>query len=170
MPAFSWSVKSTFNGVMVILKLAVVLLVIAFGLQYVQMENLTPFIPPNQGEFGEFGWSGIVRASGVVFFAYIGFDCVSAAAQEARNPQRNMPIGILGSLGICTILYILMCIVMTGVTHYTTLGVAKPVTVAVEAMGPALGWLVKLTNFGATLGRARWCWACSWASRASSMR
>ncbi len=142
----------TFNGVMVILKLAVVLLVIGFGLQHVQMENLTPFVPPNTGSFGEFGWSGVVRASGVVFFAYIGFDCVSAAAQEAKNPQRNMPIGILGSLGLCTILYILMCIVMTGVTHYTNLGVAKPVTVAVQAMGPNLDWLVKLTNFGATLG------------------
>lgn len=142
----------TFNGVMVILKLGVVLLVIAFGLNHVRMENLTPFIPPNTGTFGEFGWSGVARASGVVFFAYIGFDCVSAAAQEARNPQRNMPIGILGSLGICTLLYILMCIVMTGVTHYTNLGVAKPVTVAVEAMGPSLGWLVPLVNFGATLG------------------
>jgi len=142
----------TFNGIMVILKLAVVLLVIGFGLQYVQMENLTPFIPPNTGTFGEFGWSGVVRASGVVFFAYVGFDCVSAAAAEAKNPQRSMPIGILGSLGICTILYLLMCIVMTGVTHYTTLGVSKPVTVAVQAMGPQLAWLVPLVNFGATLG------------------
>ncbi len=100
----------TFNGIMVLLKLAVVLLVIGFGLQYVTMDNLTPFIPENKGTFGEFGWSGIVRASGVVFFAYIGFDCVSAAAQEAKNPQRNMPIGILGSLALCTVLYVLMCI------------------------------------------------------------
>jgi APA family basic amino acid/polyamine antiporter len=142
----------TFNGLMVLLKLAVVFLVIGFGLQYVTMDNLTPFIPENTGTFGEFGWSGIVRASGVVFFAYIGFDCVSAAAQEAKNPQRNMPIGILGSLGLCTVLYVLMCIVMTGVTPYTTLGVSKPVTVAVQAMGPQLGWLVPLVNFGATLG------------------
>ncbi len=142
----------TFNGIMVLLKLAVVLLVIGFGLKYVTMDNLTPFIPENTGTFGEFGWSGIVRASGVVFFAYIGFDCVSAAAQEARNPQRNMPIGILGSLALCTILYVLMCIVMTGVTPYTTLGVSKPVTVAVQAMGPQMIWLVPLVNFGATLG------------------
>jgi len=142
----------TFNGAMVLLKLAVVFLVIGFGLQYVTMDNLTPFIPENTGTFGEFGWSGIVRASGVVFFAYIGFDCVSAAAQEAKNPQRNMPIGILGSLALCTVLYVLMCIVMTGVTPYTTLGVSKPVTVAVQAMGPGLAWLVPLVNFGATLG------------------
>lgn len=142
----------TFNGIMVLLKLTVVLLVIGFGLQYVTIDNLTPFIPENTGTFGEFGWSGIVRASGVVFFAYIGFDCVSAAAQEAKNPQRNMPIGILGSLALCTVLYVLMCIVMTGVTPYTNLAVSKPVTVAVEAMGPQLAWLGKLTNFGATLG------------------
>ena len=144
----------TFNGIMVLLKLAVVFLVIGFGFQYVTMDNLTPFIPENTGTFGEFGWSGIVRASGVVFFAYIGFDCVSAAAQEAKNPQRNMPIGILGSLALCTVLYVLMCIVMTGVTPYTTLGVSKPVTVAVQAMGPQLTWLVPLVNFGATLGLA----------------
>lgn len=146
--------SATFNGVMVLLKLAVVFLVIGFGLQFVTMDNLTPFIPENTGTFGEFGWSGIARASGVVFFAYIGFDAVSAAAQEARNPQRNMPIGILGSLALCTVLYVLMCIVMTGVTPYTTLGVAKPVTVAVQAMGPQLNWLVPLVNFGATLGLA----------------
>jgi len=146
--------SATFNGIMVLLKLAVVMLVIGFGLQYVTIENLTPFIPENTGTFGEFGWSGIVRASGVVFFAYIGFDCVSAAAQEAKDPQRNMPIGILGSLALCTVLYVLMCIVMTGVTPYTNLGVSKPVTVAVQAMGPQLNWLVPLVNFGATLGLA----------------
>ena len=144
--------SATFNGIMVLVKLTIVLLVIGFGLQFVTMDNLTPFIPANTGTWGEFGWSGIIHASGVVFFAYIGFDCVSAAAQEAKLPQRNMPIGILGSLAICTILYVLMCIVMTGVTKYTTLDVAKPVTVAVQAMGPGLSWLVPLVNLGATLG------------------
>jgi APA family basic amino acid/polyamine antiporter len=145
--------SATFNGIMVLLKLLVVLLVIGFGLQFVTIANLTPFIPPNTSHvFGAFGWSGIIRASGVVFFAYIGFDCVSAAAQEAKNPQRNMPIGILGSLGLCTVLYVLMCIVMTGVTKYTNLDVAQPVTVAVRAMGAHMDWLVKLTDFGATLG------------------
>jgi basic amino acid/polyamine antiporter, APA family len=143
--------SANFNSAMVILKLAVVLLVIGFGLQYINMDNLTPFIPPAV-DSEHFGWGGIVRASGVVFFAYIGFDCVSAAAAEAKNPQRNVPLGILGSLGICTILYVLMCIVMTGVTHYSNLGVSKPVSVAVQAMGANMDWLVKLTNFGATLG------------------
>jgi len=146
--------SATFNGIMVLLKLMVVFLVIGFGLQFVKAANLTPFIPANTGHFGDFGWSGIVRASGVVFFAYIGFDCVSATAQEAHNPQRNMPIGILGSLALCTVLYVLMCIVMTGVTKYTNLAVAQPVSVAVMAMGPGMTWLVKLTDFGATLGLA----------------
>lgn len=144
--------SATFNGIMVLLKLAVVFLVIGFGLSHVQAANLTPFIPPNTGTWGAYGWSGIIRASGVVFFAYIGFDCVSAAAQESKNPQRNMPIGILGSLALCTVLYVLMCIVMTGVTKYTNLAVAQPVSVAVMAMGPGLDWLVKLTHLGATLG------------------
>ena len=144
--------SATFNGIMVFLKLIVVMLVIGFGLQHVTAENLTPFVPDNLGSFGQFGWSGVLRASGVVFFAYIGFDAVSVAAQEAKNPQRNMPIGILGSLGICTVLYVLMCIVMTGVTKYTNLNVPQPVAVAAQAMGSSLSWLVPLVNFGATLG------------------
>ncbi|HKY18525.1 MAG TPA: amino acid permease [Rhizomicrobium sp.] len=143
---------TNFNGAMVMMKLAVVVLVILFGMQYVRAENLTPFIPENTGTFGSYGWSGILRASGVVFFAYIGFDCVSVAAQEAKNPQRTMPIGILGSLAICTVLYVLMCIVMTGVTKYTNLNVPQPVAVAVQATGGGLAWLVPLVNFGAVLG------------------
>jgi APA family basic amino acid/polyamine antiporter len=146
--------STNFNSAMVALKLIVVMLVIGFGIRYVTMANLTPFIPPNTGTFGSFGWSGIIRASGVVFFAYIGFDCVSVAAQEARNPQRTMPIGILGSLIICTVLYVLMCIVMTGLTKYTNLNVPMPVAVAVEAAGGGLSWLVPLVDFGATLGLA----------------
>jgi APA family basic amino acid/polyamine antiporter len=146
--------STNFNGAMVILKLLVVLLVIGFGIRYVTMANLTPFIPENTGTFGSFGWSGIIRASGVVFFAYIGFDSVSVAAQEAKNPQRTMPIGILGSLIICTVLYVLMCIVMTGLTKYTNLNVPMPVAVAVEAAGSKLSWLVPLVDLGATLGLA----------------
>ena len=162
--------STNFNGVMVALKLVVVMLVIGFCMQYVTAANLTPFIPPNTGSFGAFGWSGIVRASGVVFFAYIGFDCVSVAAQEARNPQRTMPIGILGSLAICTVLYVLMCIVMTGVTKYTTLNVPKPVAVAVQAAGPATwpGWCRWWISAPRWVW-APWCWACCWASRESSM-
>jgi len=98
--------------------------------------------------------SGIVRGAAVVFFAYIGFDAVSTAAQEARNPQRDMPIGILASLGICTVLYILMALVMTGLTSYTNLNVPHPVFVAIEAAGPALKWLTYFINIGAILGLA----------------
>ena len=95
----------------------------------IHIENLQPFIPENtSGKFGEFGWTGVLRASGVIFFAYIGFDAVSVAAQEARNPQRDMPIGILGSLAICTVLYMLMSLTMMGLTPYTNLGVPNPVS------------------------------------------
>ena len=114
------------NNVIVILKVAVVLLFIAFGLQYVNPANWQPFIPPNTGSSASYGWSGVFRGAGLVFFAYIGFDAVSTAAQEAKNPQRDMPIGILGSLVICTILYVLVALVLTGLVHYTELNVAAP--------------------------------------------
>jgi len=110
------------------------------GWKYINTENYTPYIPDNSGTFGEFGFSGIIRAAAIVFFAYIGFDAVSTAAQEAKNPKRDMPIGILGSLAICTVLYILFAHVMTGVTSYTSFkgkdGIA-PVAVAIEHMGKA---------------------------------
>jgi APA family basic amino acid/polyamine antiporter len=101
-----------------------------------------------------YGWSGIVRAAGVVFFAYIGFDAVSTAAQEAKNPQRDMPIGMLGSLGFCTVLYILMALVMTGLAPYKTLNVPHPVDVALAAAGPGLAWLNVLVDVGAVAGLA----------------
>ena len=106
------------NNLIVILKLAVVLLFILFGFRYVNPENWHPFIPPNTGTFGEFGWSGVFRGAGLIFFAYIGFDAVSTAAQEAKNPQKDMPIGILGSLGICTVLYIVVSLTLTGLVRY----------------------------------------------------
>src|ERR1019366_4855935 len=106
--------SATFNNIVVFLKMAIVVLVIGFGFIYVHADNWHPFIPANTGEFGHFGLSGIARGAGVVFFAYIGFDAVSTAAQEAKNPQRDLPIGILGSLAVCTVLYILMALVMTG--------------------------------------------------------
>jgi APA family basic amino acid/polyamine antiporter len=147
--------SANFNNIIVFVKVAIVLAVIGFGFMYVNSANWHPFIPPNTtGEFGHFGWSGIVRGAAVVFFAYIGFDAVSTAAQEARNPQRDMPIGILSSLGICTILYILMALVMTGLTSYTNLNVPHPVFVAIEAAGPALRWLTYFINIGAILGLA----------------
>ncbi|WP_428232061.1 amino acid permease [Flavobacterium sp.] len=141
------------NGIIVLLKVTVVLVFIAVGWQYIRPENYTPYIPENTGKFGEFGFSGIIRAAAIVFFAYIGFDAVSTAAQEAKNPKRDMPIGILLSLAICTVLYILFAHVMTGVVNYQAFagkdGIA-PVAIAVESMGhvgangmitPAYPWL-----------------------------
>jgi len=147
--------SARFNNVIVFVKLAIVFLVIGFGFIFVQPANWHPFIPANTtGEFGHYGWTGIVRAAGVVFFAYIGFDAVSTAAQEAKNPQRDMPVGILASLGICTVLYILMALVMTGLAHYTDLNVPHPVFVAIEKAGPSLRWLTYFINIGAIAGLA----------------
>lgn len=143
------------NGLIVILKISVVLVFITLGWQYIRPENYTPYIPENKGSFGEFGFSGIIRAAAIVFFAYIGFDAVSTAAQEAKNPKRDMPIGILLSLGICTVLYILFAHVMTGVVNYTAFAGADgiaPVAIAIDNMGvadasgmitPAYPWLNK---------------------------
>ncbi len=128
------------NGVIVGLKIAVVLVFIFLGWKYINNDNYHPYIPDNTGTFGAFGFSGIIRAAAIVFFAYIGFDAVSTAAQEAKNPKRDMPWGILGSLAICTVLYILFAHVMTGVTSYTSFagkdGIA-PVAVAIDHMGTA---------------------------------
>jgi APA family basic amino acid/polyamine antiporter len=141
------------NNFMVILKVAVVLLFILFGLQYVDAGNWKPFIPPNTGTFGEFGWSGVFRGAGLIFFAYIGFDVVSTAAQEAKNPQRDMPIGILGSLVICTVLYVLVAFTLTGLVKYDQLNVAHPVAFAVERISQ-LSWLRPFITLGAILGLA----------------
>jgi len=121
------------NSVIVFIKVMVVIAIIAAGVMYVNSGNWTPFIPENTGSFGQYGWSGIMRGAAVIFFAYIGFDAVSTAAQEAKDPQRDMPIGILGSLAICTILYILVSGVMVGLVPYKELGVAAPMAVAVDA-------------------------------------
>jgi APA family basic amino acid/polyamine antiporter len=139
------------NTLVVIVKVAIVLVVIGFGAFYVDPANWHPFIPPNTGTFGVFGWSGVLRAAGVVFFAYIGFDAVSTAAQEAKDPARNMPIGILGSLLICTVLYILMSAVLTGLLPYALLNDAAPVAVALAAHAQ-LAWLVPWVTIGALAG------------------
>ena len=138
------------NAVIVAIKVTVVLLVIAFGAAYVNRANWTPLVPPNTGEFGHLGWSGMLRGAGVIFFAYIGFDAVSVAAQEARNPQRDMPIGIMASLVICTILYILVSGVMTGIVPYTQLNVADPMAVVIDAT--PLTWLRPFVKLGAIAG------------------
>jgi APA family basic amino acid/polyamine antiporter len=141
---------------MVLIKLAVVIAVIVFGLSFIDTDNLTPFIPPNTGEFGHFGISGVLTGAAIIFFAYIGFDGVSVAAQEARNPQRDMPIGIIGSLIVCTILYILMSLVLTGIVSYENLSstlTAHPVSTALASI-PDLRWLSPIVNIGATVGLA----------------
>ncbi len=148
-----------FNNVIVAVKLTIVLLVIGFGFMFVKQANWHPFIPPIEvvdAATGttRFGWPGIFAGAGVIFFAYIGFDAVSTAAQEAKNPQRDLPIGILASLAICTVLYILMAAVMTGLAPFRTLNVADPVYVALDAAGPGLAWLKYLTTVGAIAGLA----------------
>jgi APA family basic amino acid/polyamine antiporter len=137
---------------MVIVTVAVIILFIAIGLAFVQAGNWHPFIPKNTGEWGHFGWSGILRGAGVIFFAYIGFDAVSTAAQEAKNPQRDMPKGILGSLSVSTVLYIMVAIVLTGIVSYTTLNVSDPVAVGVNAMGEGMFWLRPIVKIAAIAG------------------
>lgn len=144
--------SANFNNLMVIIKVSVILLFICFGFMFVSAGNWKPFIPANTGEWGHFGWSGILRASGVIFFAYIGFDAVSTAAQEAKNPQKDMPIGILGSLSVSTILYILVAIVLTGLVSYTELNVADPIAVGVNAMGTKMFWLRPIIKIAAIAG------------------
>ena len=141
-----------FNNIMVMIKVFVILLFIGIGFFFVNKANWHPFIPENTGVWGHFGWSGILRGSAVIFFAYIGFDAVSTAAQEAKNPQRDMPIGILGSLGISTILYVLVAIVLTGIVSYTFLNVADPIAVGVDAMGKELFWLRPIIKIAAIAG------------------
>ncbi|MDQ0519650.1 APA family basic amino acid/polyamine antiporter [Methylobacterium gregans] len=139
------------NAIVVAIKLAVVAVVIGLGAFYVKSQNYVPFIPENTGTFGEYGWSGIMRAAGVVFFAYIGFDAVSTAAQEAKNPQRNMMIGILGSLAICTVIYILFAGVLTGLVHYDAMrGDGAPVNTAIGQT--PFPWLKSLVTLGVIAG------------------
>lgn len=132
--------SSIFNGIIVFLKVSVVLVFVVLGWKYIRMENYTPYIPANTGTLGEFGFSGILRGAAIVFFAFLGFDAVSTAAQETKNPKRDMPIGILMSLGVTTVLYMLFAHVMTGVVNYTAFdgqaGIA-PVAIAIDHMGQA---------------------------------
>jgi APA family basic amino acid/polyamine antiporter len=148
--------SATINSVVVIVKVSIVLMFIGIAVVYALANpsllaaNWHPFIPANTGRFGNYGWSGIARGAAVIFFAYIGFDAVSTAAQEARKPQKDMPIGILGSLAICTVLYILVAGLLTGIVPYTRLNVSDPVAVGIDATGVRWGsFLVKL---GAVFG------------------
>lgn len=148
--------SANFNSAIVFVKLAAVLIFIAVAGNFVMHHmaqakaNWTPFVPPNTGQFGIYGWSGVARGAAVVFFAYIGFDAVSTAAQEAKNPQKDMPVGIMGSLAICTVLYIVVSWLLTGVTHYSQLNVAAPVSLAIAQTG--VWWGTFLVNIGAIAG------------------
>ncbi|HEX7115114.1 MAG TPA: amino acid permease [Steroidobacter sp.] len=144
--------SATVNALITCIKVGVIVLVILFGLRYVDPDNWTPFIPPNTGTWGEFGLSGIIRGAAVTFFVYLGFDTVSVAAQEARNPQRDIPFGIIGSLAVCTALFVPMALVLTGLTSYQNLNVPQPVAVAVAAAGPQLAWLQQFVEIGAMIG------------------
>lgn len=143
--------SASFNNAIVVIKLGVICTFVAIGLAYVHQENWQPFIPEALGP-GQYGWGGILRGAGVIFFAYIGFDAVSTAAQEAKNPKRDMPIGILASLGICTILYIVVSLVLTGIIKYTELNVPDPIAVAIDSLGRGVGWLRPIVKVGAIAG------------------
>ncbi|SDF46451.1 amino acid permease [Dyella sp. 333MFSha] len=138
------------NMAMVLLKTALIITVIVVGAQHIDTANWHPFIPENQGE-NKYGWSGILRGASMVFFAYIGFEATSTAAQESRNPQRDMPISTLASLGICTVLYIAMAAVLTGLVPFTELGTSEPVVTAIRNH-PELGWLRGVVEVGALIG------------------
>ena len=142
--------SANFNNAIVFVKVAVVLLFIVGAAHAVNPANWHPFMPPNTGARGEFGWTGVMAGAGIVFFAYIGFDAVSTAAQEAKNPQKDMPVGIIGSLLICTVLYIIVSALATGVMSYKDLNVPDPIAVAADHAG--LGWMSSLIKLGAIAG------------------
>jgi APA family basic amino acid/polyamine antiporter len=138
-------------SLIVVLKVGVILLVIAFGAAHVNTHYWHPFIPRNSGQWGEYGWSGVLRAAGIVFYTYLGFDTVSVAAQEARRPQRDVPFALLGSLIVCAVLFVLMMGVVTGLVSYRELNVANPVAVAIGAAGQSLNWLTDLVRITAVI-------------------
>jgi APA family basic amino acid/polyamine antiporter len=148
--------SANFNSLIVVVKVCVLMVFVGLGINYIlghhpeASANWHPFIPPNGGAFGEYGVSGIFRAAGVIFFAYIGFDAVSTAAQETKNPKRDMPVGILGSLVICTILYILVAGVLTGLVKYSNLNVPDPIAIGIDTTGVRWGSL--LVKLGAICG------------------
>jgi APA family basic amino acid/polyamine antiporter len=140
------------NNVIVVVKIVVILMFIGFGLSYIDTSNWVPYIPENTGEWGHFGFSGILRGSAIVFFAYLGFDALSTAAQETRNPQRDMPKGILISLAICALLYVAVTAVLTGIVKYDKLNVDAPIALAIDQVGAGLAWMSPLIKLGAIAG------------------
>ena len=148
--AFGVRESTSLNAGIVAVKLCVIGLFLAFGAGHLHPANWHPFLPANTGHFGHYGWSGVLRGAGVIFFAYIGFDAVSTAAQEAKNPQKDMPVGILGSLFVCTLLYIAVAGVLTGLVSYKQLNVADPIAVGVGSIG--LHWLTEVVKVGVIAG------------------
>ncbi|HEY3812759.1 MAG TPA: amino acid permease [Caulobacteraceae bacterium] len=145
--------STLFNVLVVLLKVGVILAVIGVGFFHVNPANWHPFIPPNNGTVGDFGWSGVIRGAGVVFFAYIGFDMVSSSAQEVKNPARNVPLGLMLTLAVVSVLYVAMALVQTGLAHYTELNVAFPVLVAVQHGGAFMSqWLQLPVLLGVVIG------------------
>ena len=144
--------SSRINNIIVFIKVIVILLFVGFGISHIDTGNWTPFIPENTGKFGEYGISGIFAGAGVIFFAYIGFDALSTAAQETKRPHRDLPIGILGSLAISSVLYIAVAAVITGIVYYKDLNVAAPIAVAIDRAGDSLNWLSPLIKIGALAG------------------
>lgn len=144
--------SSMVNNIIVVVKVTVILLFIGFGLSYIDTSNYHPYIPENTGSFGSFGWSGILRATAVVFFAYLGFDALSTAAQETKKPQRDMPKGILISLLVCAVLYVAVTAVLTGMVNYTELNVDAPIALAIDRAGEGLRWLSPFIKLGAIAG------------------
>ncbi len=142
--------SATVNNVIVVLKVIILVLFVVAGFSSIDFANWHPLIPANIPGTERYGWPGILHAAAVISFAFVGFEAVSTAAQEAKNPQRDMPIGILGSLAICTVLYILVAAVLTGVVSYTKLDVADPIAVAVDALH--IGWLIWMVKVGAIIG------------------
>lgn len=143
-------VSANVNGAIVFLKIGVIAIFVLAGAAFMHRGNWQPFLPPNTGEFGHYGWSGVLRGAAVVFVAFIGFDAVSTAAQEARNPQRDVPRGIIGSLIVCTVLYLLVAGVLTGIVSYKYLNVPDPIAVGINATG--LFWLRPVIKIGAVAG------------------
>lgn len=142
---------SRVNVWMVLIKVGVIVVFVLAGLQFVDTANWHPYVPPNTGEFGKFGWSGVMQGAGIIFLSYVGFDAATTMGLETRNPQRDLPRGVLGALAVSAVLYMAMAAVMTGMVSYTQLGVDAPVAVALDAH-PQLGWLGPLVKVGAIAG------------------
>lgn len=154
--------------VFVAIKLATLAVFVGVGITALNWDNYTPFVPPNEGSFDAFGWTGVIAAAGTVFYSFISFDAVCTAAQEAKHPRRTVPIGVLGSLGIATVLYVLVGFVLVGLVSYTMLDVADPLGVALDGAG--LHWVAKLVDVGATIGLAASVMALLYAQTRIMMR